>query len=579
MSEVMAATRMTGGFVLARMLQAHGCGPIFGMAGFQLLPFYEGVRSLGMTHVLINDERTGVFAADAWARVTGRPGTCDATLGPGATNLVTGLVEALNAGTPMVVLAGNANRAHAGKNMTQEGRQNEILAPACKALLRIESPERIPEMVRRAYFIATSGRPGPVVLDVPEDVCHAEVAFTAAHLHAASAQSIPALRARPDVASLERAAQLIRSSRRPILLAGGGVHLSGAHQALTAFAEAQGVPVAHTISGKGAIACTHELAVGLFGRYSRIANDLIQRSDCIIAVGCKLGEIATRRYGLLPPEVPLIHIDNVAEEFGRTTVPRVALWCDAREALEDLRAALADDRSAVRLARFDLKAEIATRLQTWREQSAARLGSAARPIDTARLMHEVSESMPADSVLVADGGFAGHWSGLLYDTKKAGRGYIADRGFASIGYGLPGCIGAALAAGAAPVCGITGDGGFNMALGDLETARRLGANFTLVVINNAASGYVKALQHAMYGAGNYQSSDLVELDYAAIARDFKCRGERIEDPERLGAALRESLAWRGGPSILDVVVTRDPAQMLPAADSRTLKVEKGDRPA
>ena len=251
----------------------------------------------------------------------------------------------------------------------------------------------------------------------------------------------------------------------------------------------------------------------------------------------------------------------------------------AREALEDLRAALADDRSAVRLARFDLKAEIATRLQTWREQSAARLGSAARPIDTARLMHEVSESMPADSVLVADGGFAGHWSGLLYDTKKAGRGYIADRGFASIGYGLPGCIGAALAAGAAPVCGITGDGGFNMALGDLETARRLGANFTLVVINNAASGYVKALQHAMYGAGNYQSSDLVELDYAAIARDFKCRGERIEDPERLGAALRESLAWRGGPSILDVVVTRDPAQMLPAADSRTLKVEKGDRPA
>jgi acetolactate synthase-1/2/3 large subunit len=357
------------------------------------------------------------------------------------------------------------------------------------------------------------------------------------------------------------------------------VHLSGAHQALTAFAEAQGVPVAHTISGKGAIACTHELAVGLFGRYSRIANDLIQRSDCIIAVGCKLGEIATRRYGLLPPEVPLIHIDNVAEEFGRTTVPRVALWCDAREALEDLRAALADDRSAVRLARFDLKAEIATRLQTWREQSAARLGSAARPIDTARLMHEVSESMPADSVLVADGGFAGHWSGLLYDTKKAGRGYIADRGFASIGYGLPGCIGAALAAGAAPVCGITGDGGFNMALGDLETARRLGANFTLVVINNAASGYVKALQHAMYGAGNYQSSDLVELDYAAIARDFKCRGERIEDPERLGAALRESLAWRGGPSILDVVVTRDPAQMLPAADSRTLKVEKGDRPA
>lgn len=570
---------MTGGMVLARMLQAHGCGPIFGMAGFQLLPFYEGVRSLGLTHVLINDERTGAFAADAWARVTGRPGTCDATLGPGATNLVTGLVEALNAGTPMVVLAGNANRAHAGKNMTQEGRQNEILAPACKALLRIESPERIPELVRRAYFIATSGRPGPVVLDVPEDVCHAEVSFTDAALQPASTQSVPALRSRPDKDSLQHAVRLISSSRRPIVLAGGGVHLSGAYQALTAFAEEQGIPVAHTMSGKGAIACTHELAVGLFGRYSRIANELIQRADCIIAVGCKLGEIATRRYSLLPPAVPLIHIDNVAEEFGRTAVPRVALWCDAREALEDLRSALAAGSEYACKARSDLKAEIVSRLQGWRGQSAARLGSAARPIDTARLMHEISQAMPAESVLVADGGFAGHWSGLLYDTKQAGRGYIADRGFASIGYGLPGCIGAALAARGTPVCGITGDGGFNMTLGDLETARRLGANFTLVVINNAASGYVKALQHAMYGAGSYQSSDLVELDYAAIARDFKCRGERVEDPARLGAALKESLLWRGGPSILDVVVTRDPAQMLPAADSRTLKVEKGDRPA
>ena len=562
------------------MLKAHDAGPIFGMAGFQLLPFYEGVRKLGLAHCLINDERTGAFAADAWARVTGRPGTCDATLGPGATNLVTALVESLNAGVPIVALAGNANRAHAGKNMTQEGRQNAILAPACKELIRVESAERIPELVRRAYRVATSGRPGPVVLDIPEDVCHAVVEFRDDQLAAASeARRIPAHRCRPDSRELDRAATLLRSASRPVILAGGGVHLSGAHGALQGLAEAQSIPVAHTMSGKGSIACTHPLSMGVFGRYSRIANDMIAKADCLLVVGCKLGEIATKRYALLPPGVPIIHLDSVAEEFGRTTEPTVSLWADAKAGLEDLAAALASSAAEARLARAAMADEVAARLAAWRMEANARLLSDATPIDTARLMNEITLAMPAESILVADGGFAGHWSGLLYDTKRAGRAYIADRGFASIGYGLPGCIGAALASGGAPVLGITGDGGLNMSLGDLETARRLGLNFTLVVINNAASGYVKALQHAMYGEGNYQSSALVELDYAAIARQFNCRGERVTEPARLAAALRESLAHRGGPSVLDVCVTRDPSRMLPAADSRTLKVEKGDRPA
>ena len=166
--------QMNGGQALAEMLKRHNPAPMFGMAGFQLLPFYDAVRELGLQHTLINDERSGVFAADAWARVTGRPGICDATLGPGATNLVTGLVESLNAGVPLVVIVGNSNRAHSWKNMTQEARQSEILAPSVKALIRIEDGLRIPELVRRAYAIATSGRPGPVVLDVPEDVAHGE---------------------------------------------------------------------------------------------------------------------------------------------------------------------------------------------------------------------------------------------------------------------------------------------------------------------------------------------------------------------------------------------------------------------
>jgi acetolactate synthase-1/2/3 large subunit len=217
-------------------------------------------------------------------------------------------------------------------------------------------------------------------------------------------------------------------------------------------------------------------------------------------------------------------------------------------------------------------------MAAWRDGAAARLDSAERPIHMARLCRELNRALPPDSILVADGGFAGHWTGLLYDTKTAGRRFIPDRGLASIGYGLPGGIGAALAAPATPVVAITGDGGFNMMLGELETARRAGIGLTIVVVNNAASGYVKALQHAMF-RGRYQSSDLVEMDYAQIARAMGCNGIRVEDSDRLGAALDAGLAERTHPTVLDVVVTRDPARMLPAVDNRAVEIKQGDRVA
>ena len=214
----------------------------------------------------------------------------------------------------------------------------------------------------------------------------------------------------------------------------------------------------------------------------------------------------------------------------------------------------------------------------WHESAADRLKSSEKPINVGRLMGELNAIMPDDAILVADGGFAGHWGGLLFDTKRAGRHFIADRGFASIGYGLPGSMGAQLAAPKRRVVGLTGDGGFNMTLGELETARRSGTPFVLCVFNNAASGYVKALQHSMFGKGNYQSSDLVEMDYAAITRAMGCKGIRVEDPDKLAPALREGLENTDSPTVLDIVVTRDPAKMLPGVDNRTLTVTKGDRP-
>ncbi|WP_337876776.1 thiamine pyrophosphate-binding protein [Elioraea sp.] len=571
--------RMSGGAALAEMLKLAGAGPIFGMGGFQLLPFYEACRALGLRHVLINDERCGAFAADAYARVTNRPGLCDGTLGPGATNLTTGLIEALNAGMPMIAVIGGANRQHAWKNMTQEARQFDILRPAAKDAIRIEVTARVPELLRRAFAVATSGRPGPVLIEVPEDVAHNEHDFDAAEFWIdPGTLKAQARRTRPDPDLLAAAGRLLAEADRPLILAGGGVHLSEAYDALLRLAEAEGIPVAHTMSGKGAIPCTHALSAGLFGRYDRIANAMIAESDCLLVVGCKLGEIATRRFALIPPGKRLIHIDILPEEIGRTTRADVALAADARLALSDLADFLADGDARLRR-RAEWVASVPRRMARWREGARERLESTERPINVGRLMGALNRVLPADAVLVADGGFAAHWGGLFFDTKQAGRSFVPDRGFASIGYGVPGGIGAQLGVGPKRrVVALTGDGGFNMSMGELETARRLGAPIVVCIFNNAASGYVKALQHAVFGPGNYQSSDLAEMDYAAVARAMGCHGIRVEDPDALEGALREGLANTTSPTVLDIVVTRDPARMLPGVDNRTLTVQKGDRP-
>ncbi len=570
------SNEMTGGEAIARSLLAQEIGPMFGMGGFQLLPFYDAARRLGLNHNLINDERCAVFAADAYAKVSNRVGVVDATLGPGATNLVTGLVEALNAGTALVAIIGDAHRDHAGKNMTQETEQVQILRPSCKELIRVEATHRIPEAIRRAFAVATSGRPGPVCVVVPEDVAHDTHGFTPEDFVAdPNHQAMPALRCRPDAQSVSEAAEMLSSAKRPMMLVGGGIHISQAWQEVSDLAEKLGMPVAHTLTGKGAIACDHPLSAGLFGRYDRIANDMIAASDCLLVVGCKLGEIATKRYTIPGPDARVIHLDNVAEEMGRTYQPALKLWGDAKAGLADLIAAIEGSANS----RAQWSAQVPARMAKWREEVSARLYCEDTPVHMARLITEINRALPADGILVADGGFAAHWGGLVFDTKQAGRSFVPDRGFASIGYGLPGAMGAQLAAPGVPVVGLTGDGGFNMVLGELETAQRMGLGLTVIVVNNAASGYVKALQHLMYGAGNYQSSDLSETNYAAVAEAMGCHGLRVETPDALPSALAAAFGETGRPSVIDVMVTRDPAQMLPAVDNRTVKVKKGDRVA
>jgi acetolactate synthase-1/2/3 large subunit len=289
-----------------------------------------------------------------------------------------------------------------------------------------------------------------------------------------------------------------------------------------------------------------------------------------------MGEIATKRYTLPPSHIPLIHLEILAEEIGRCVPADVPLWGDAKSGIEDLTAEMSDSAAAQHTARGEYATEVATRMTNWRMEVQERLTSNEQPVNMARMCHELNNTLPADGILVADGGFAAHWTGLLCETKTPGRNYIANRGFASIGYGLPGSMGAQLAAGDRPVVGVTGDGGFNMMIGELETAGRLNCGLTILIVNNAASGYVKALQQAQFG-GHFQSSDLREMNYANLANEFGCQGIRVEDPDDLAGAIRTGMAETGTPTVIDVVVTRDPKKMLPGVDNRTAPIKKGDR--
>lgn len=560
---------MTGGEAVVKMLQLHGVEYAFGMGGFQPLPYYDALaRQDRVRHVLIRDEKDGAFAADAYTRVKNRPAVADATLGPGATNLVSGAAEAFGASTPLILLTGEVNSLISGRAATQESDQLGMLKPTCKMSIRLDRIERVPELVRRAFAVANGGRPGPVHLNVPEDVFHGRYDFPQAELYADPDACTPtARRARPDARLVERAAGLVRQAERPVLLVGGGVHLSQAYAELAEFVDATGIPTAYTISGKGSISDLHPLAIGLFGRFSRFANELIKQADVLLVVGCKLGEIATSRWSLLQPTSKIVQVDVDPTELGKVYRTEVGVWGDAKLALADLLAALWDEQPRMAARKARQRAEVEAARAAWRATAEPKLRSDEVPIHMARVLREVREALPPESIIVADGGFAAHWSALLYDVTATGRTYVANRGHAAIGYGLPGAIGAKLAAPDVPVVALCGDNGFAMAVAELETARRAGAPVIALVMDNAALGYVKALQHSLY-RDRFISVDFLDVDYGQVARAFGCYGRRVATPGELQGALAEALE-SGVPAVVDILITTNPAEMLPSVDART----------
>jgi len=417
-----------------------------------------------------------------------------------------------------------------------------------------------------------------VLLDVPEDVCHGSHDFTAEDFAIdPTTLAIPARRNPPDRGDIERAARLIASAKRPLLLVGGGIHLSQGYAALAAFAEAQAIPVAHTMSGKGGIPCIHPLSVGLFGRYARIANELIDASDCLIVVGCKLGEIATKRYAIPAPHIPIIHLEIVAEEIGRCHAAEVALWGDARAGIEDLAEALAGDAAQARRARADYVAEIPHRMAAWEEEASPRLNSRDRPVHMARLCRELNRALPADAILVADGGFAGHWTGLLYDTSAPGG---SSSRTAASPRSATACRAASARRWRRRNAGRLPDWRWRVQHDARRTRNR--------APRRARLDHRRRQQRRLgLCEGLTACDDGRPVSVRRSLGDGLCRDRphdgRRRHPGRGSRTARRRARRRHGrarpPDVVDVVVTRDPGQMLPAVDNRTVEIRQGDRVA
>lgn len=544
------------GDLLAELLVRHGTEVVFGQPGGQTAALYDGIhrREPRIRHVLVRDERTAGYAADAYARLSGRPGVCDVTVGPGTTKLADGLVESYNASVPVLALVGELPRdwevlRHKGVG-SQGFDQVRFLSAMTKQTFAVPSLEALPGLVRSAYRWATSGRPAPVALVIPHDVLDADwdgnEADAAADERYASA---PAHRPVPAAFDLEAAAELLRRAERPAIVAGGGVHGSGAWAELGALAARIDALVVTSFSGKGSIAETSPLAGGVLNPLGREeAVELAGRADLLFWCGCKVGQNTSLNWTLPRAEQATIQLDLDPTELGRTFRPTVALNGDARAALAALCELVEERRRPGWLEEIEcVRGEARTRRE-------AEAGLEDAPLQPARVMAELARRLRPGDVVVSDASFSAGWLAGWVDAPAAGRSFLYARGQGGLGYAVPAAIGAALARPGSRVITVSGDGGFSYAVGELATHAQLGLRTVNVVLNNGALGWLKIWERLFFD-GLRQSVDLeteaVVPGFATAASGLGCAGFAAAAPDELAGALDAAFTVEG-PAVVDV---------------------------
>jgi acetolactate synthase-1/2/3 large subunit len=547
------------GDLVAEMLAQSGVEYVFGMPGGQTTALHDGIsrRNDRIRHILMRDERNSAYAADAYARLTGKPGVCDATVGPGANLLPAGFLEALNASIPLIGIIGELPLdwlALKEKGIASQGFDQLAFFKTCsKEAFLVPSVAALPELIRTAFRIATAPRPGPVALIIPHDVFDADWDPDILPVRVDDrTRRMPYLRSVAPADRIAEAAALIRRAKRPALVCGGGVHGSDATAVVTAFADRLGGLAVTSLSGKGSIPETRAYAAGVLNPLGSLAAiELIQEADLVIWCGSKVSQNTGMNWTLPTPEQATITIDFDPLEHGRTFRPTVPLLGDVRETVAALDAAMGESRAGAN-ATWDARiAEVKARADAGIQEE---MNSQQVPILPPRIMAEIARRLGDDDVVVSDASFAAGWISGYIPAKRAGRQFLFARGQGGLGYSVPGAIGAATVIPKdARVVTVAGDGAFSYTIGELATQAQYNQRIVNVVINNGKLGWIQLWQEIYFK--NVQSAELetqsVTPGYAAAAQGLGLLGIYVDKPDEIGAALDQAFA-HDGPSVVEV---------------------------
>jgi acetolactate synthase-1/2/3 large subunit/sulfoacetaldehyde acetyltransferase len=539
---------LTGGRAVVELLKAEQVRYIFGIVGATFLEVLDALYDdHSVEYINVRHEQAAAFMADGLARVTGQPGACLVTSGPGATNLLTGVAAAHVAHSPVVILVGGVPLEHQQKDAFQEFDLLAMFRPVTKLAIQITRPERIPELLRAALRAASSGRRGPVFVEIPRDVLHG--ALPRADVLAPGSYRVTHPQP-PHPDAIGQATRVLASAERPLLLVGGGATWAGANELVVRLSEEHTMPMITAYGRNDAVPNDHPLYIGPLGRAGAPeAASACRRADALLVIGSRLAQFTTHfddRY--IRPGIPLVQIDVESRDIGRYYPVTVGIQADAREACQALLAGLAGasapNRTAWRREAESLRAQRQARL-------AAEAGLAAKPLKPQRVYAELRRVLTPETIVTLDAGAAPAYG---YDRLHFGhpRTFLTPLDLGGLGFAFPVALGAKLGRPDNPVLAIHGDGGFLMNAQELETAVRHGIAVVTIVMNNNCWGSEKAYQKHFYN-GRYIGCDIGNPRYDEYARLFGAQGYYVEHPDQVGDAVRSALR-SGKPAVIEIPI-------------------------
>ncbi len=538
---------MSGAKMLLECLVREGVDCMFGYPGGVTLPFYDVLYEHHIRHVLVRHEENAAFAAGGYARATGKPGVCCATSGPGATNLTTGLVDAMMDSIPIVALTGQVSTKLIGSDAFQEADTFGISRSCTKHNYLVKKLEDLPQTIHEAFYLASSGRPGPVLVDIPKDVFQAQ-----GHYQHVTSIHLPGYKVFTEghTGQIRRAAQLVQEADRPLIYAGGGIVAAGASAELREFAEKADTPAVLTLMGLGSLPANHPNYISMPGMHgSYAANMALTHCDLLIALGTRFDDRVTGRLAAFAPHAKVIHVDIDPAEIAKNRQPDVPIVGDVKRVLSKLNLVLAElpERPAGKRRAWW------SQVREWKEQHPYDTPRSESEIKPQHLMAEIDRVSGGNAIVSSDVGQHQMWAAQLIRFNEP-RLWLNSGGLGSMGFGVPGAIGAQFARPDKLVFALAGDGGFQMAIPELATIVSSGLPIKIIIMNNGYLGMVRQWQTLFYN--NRLSS--VEMDcfpdVAKLAAAYGFKGRTVEKPWELAAAMDEAVA-EPGPYLLNVKVT------------------------